>query len=638
MRLIRMSPKARAEISSALRTVPLKVHVSGTRGEFIRFRLKPPPPVGYQSFALKVLAPSHLRGMTPTEARSRLGQTGFRRLTLGVIGRKGPGRSELQSVLVPKVRVSMVTQKYLHRAAVANRCCPNKPRCRHNNPVLAMMAGGAVAGVAGAVTNRLLRNPKGRGRSLSVPEQHQLRIARATLKMSDVGARMMGGPTKEEARNIILRLTGRWPMGNPSPILVGVGKDGNLYKVARKPSTGEWCVVAYVKDSFGGWKRHEGKTYYGDSKQDAIGTFNYIMGPKGPTAQNPLTKRESKKILRDALTAGDAARVMGSPHREFFLGRAAGKANIVKVHGPKKMHARAWSVERAAGRMGTSASRVRAHRNPGVEGFYVWSRTTSVAWYPTRPEAERVAKQMNYRGGTHYTVRAAGPIATLAKRAHRNPGMVRAYRVPGGCEGQVASTLRSLFVWAQAQDGQVLTIGKPSIVAKVIRHVCGQKTGTVSKNPGAAQNVINVPFRAGKKYSVAQIEKWVLTHGTPAMKNRFTMAMAQYKKFHKGAMPRFITYQTYKMGSHPGISDVEFGVSEGHEWMAAYQVPRSSGKWMDKESGGRYVHAHGDSDIDVDVKRPVNLSKLPMRFHTPDGKAVGVIPSKNVKIGEWYEG
>ena len=160
----------------------------------------------------------------------------------------------------------------------------------------------------------------------------------------------------------------------------------------------------------------------------------------------------------------------------------------------------------------------------------------------------------------------------------------------------------------------------------------------VHRNPGTEQSVITVPFRQGRKYSVTQVQNWVERHGTPAMKKRFAQAMAQYRRFHKGSLPKFITYSLYKMGSHQGISDVEFGVSEGREWMAAYQVPRSSGKWMDKASGGRYVHAHGDSDIEVDIKRPVKLSKLPMRFHTPDGKAVGVIPSKNVKIGEWYEG
>jgi hypothetical protein len=48
-------------------------------------------------------------------------------------------------------------------------------------------------------------------RYLSVPEQHQLKIARKTLTYSDVGARIMGGMTKAEARQVILKLTGRKP-------------------------------------------------------------------------------------------------------------------------------------------------------------------------------------------------------------------------------------------------------------------------------------------------------------------------------------------------------------------------------------------------------------------------------------------
>jgi hypothetical protein len=531
------------------------------------------------------------------------------------------------------------------RAARKNRCCPNPSRCRHNrakhhrNTILPMMAGGLMAGVSGAIATRLLRNS--------------------------------------------------------SPVLSGIAKDGVLYKVARKASTGEWCVTAYVPVPGGGWKRHEGKTYYGDSKEDAVGTFNYIMGPKGPTVMNnrggrwyvglgkgyqrevffsrrkptegthrskflavvgpykssaeasrklalmnPLSRHESAVILQDSrawLRAGRRIKATTTHpdwgEADYQRGRVDGLTQTVLRYGPRKARMLATKISKKAGFLA----------NPGVEGFFVWSHSggqggQSVAWYPKREEADRVAKQLNYRGGSHYTVVAAGPIATLSKGVRRNPGSVRAYRVPSGYEAKVASTLRNLFVWAQAQDGRVLTIGKPSIVAKVIRHVCGKKVGTALKNSGAEQNVINVPFRPGKKYSVAQVEKWVMAHGTPAMKKRFAMSMAQYKRFHKGSLPKFITYSQYKMGSHPGISDVEFGVSEGHEWMAAYQVPRSSGKWVDQASGGRYVHAHGDSDIDVDVKKPVKLSKLPMRFHTPDGKAVGVIPSKNVKIGEWYEG
>lgn len=47
--------------------------------------------------------------------------------------------------------------------------------------------------------------------ALSVPQQHQLRIARQTLRLSDLGARILGGPTKEEARRTIQELTGKRP-------------------------------------------------------------------------------------------------------------------------------------------------------------------------------------------------------------------------------------------------------------------------------------------------------------------------------------------------------------------------------------------------------------------------------------------
>ena len=38
---------------------------------------------------------------------------------------------------------------------------------------------------------------------LNVPERHQLAIARSTLRMSDTGAMIMGGMTKEEARQFL---------------------------------------------------------------------------------------------------------------------------------------------------------------------------------------------------------------------------------------------------------------------------------------------------------------------------------------------------------------------------------------------------------------------------------------------------
>jgi hypothetical protein len=51
--------------------------------------------------------------------------------------------------------------------------------------------------------------PKPKDEELSVPDRHQLAIAKKTLQMSDAGARIMGGMTKEEARAIIKKLTGK---------------------------------------------------------------------------------------------------------------------------------------------------------------------------------------------------------------------------------------------------------------------------------------------------------------------------------------------------------------------------------------------------------------------------------------------
>ncbi len=41
---------------------------------------------------------------------------------------------------------------------------------------------------------------------LTVPEKHQLAIAKSTLKMSDAGAMIMGGMTKKEARDFLKKI------------------------------------------------------------------------------------------------------------------------------------------------------------------------------------------------------------------------------------------------------------------------------------------------------------------------------------------------------------------------------------------------------------------------------------------------
>ena len=41
---------------------------------------------------------------------------------------------------------------------------------------------------------------------MTVFEQHQLKIARRTMQMSDVGAKIMGGMTKPEAKEFLARM------------------------------------------------------------------------------------------------------------------------------------------------------------------------------------------------------------------------------------------------------------------------------------------------------------------------------------------------------------------------------------------------------------------------------------------------
>lgn len=84
-----------------------------------------------------------------------------------------------------------------------------------------------------------------------------------------------------------------------------------------------------------------------------------------------------------------------------------------------------------------------AMSNPGPDGFYVWGRSQSVGWYATRGEAERVAQQLNYRGGTHYTVRPAGRIAMRS-----NPGP--SFVVIDSQTGRVAYTKRATGVGSAA--------------------------------------------------------------------------------------------------------------------------------------------------------------------------------------------
>lgn len=62
-------------------------------------------------------------------------------------------------------------------------------------------------------------------------------------------------------------------------------------------------------------------------------------------------------------------------------------------------------------------------------------------------------------------------------------GSVNTFKVKRGMEGRVASLLRNMFIWAKAQDGEVMTLAKPSIAKKVIAHIEKGGAGWTRENP-----------------------------------------------------------------------------------------------------------------------------------------------------------
>lgn len=118
-------------------------------------------------------------------------------------------------------------------------------------------------------------------RTLSVPEQHQLKIARDSLKMPDAMLGVMGGPSKVEAREIVKRLTGKTPKENPGTKGERItARDVNVLKNAN----GYW-VLSTIKDG------HRVQNVYGDyTKREAMREF--LAAVNGPQ-KNPAGRAKA---------------------------------------------------------------------------------------------------------------------------------------------------------------------------------------------------------------------------------------------------------------------------------------------------------------------------------------------------------
>ena len=234
-----------------------------------------------------------------------------------------------------------------------------------------------------------------------------------------------------------------------------------------------------------------------------------------------------------------------------------------------------------------------------------------------------------------YQLRSAGIIggsktqSVLVPKSRVKQVVARYVKTPKFRKLAISNPILATLGFNPSGNGKHLT--KSRLVKKLGRRV--------SANPSTTE--INIPFRNGQKVTPGRVRAWIssLPNG-PVKKllvSRFEKNMKQDRRFHLGTEPKSFTYQTVPLGASKNVTDVDFVTSEGKEWAAPYQVPRHSGKY-DPKVDGRYIHAHGDSKIDMDIRKTAKRKRLPERFHTADGRFVGVVPSRNVRIGAWYTG
>jgi len=171
-------------------------------------------------------------------------------------------------------------------------------------------------------------------RTLTVPQKHQLRIARSTLKMSDAGANIMGGPTKAEALEIIKKLT-------------------------RNPAEAQQIVADY-------WGKRAPRT----------GT---ILDAIHPGSRVTIVDRFGKQHSGRAVMLGPAGWVlnMGGPHGTPGIADAE---NIVKVKNPYEDGSPKTREEIHAARRKEQAEVKRALAAAGIRAKVSHGRGTAWGW------------------------------------------------------------------------------------------------------------------------------------------------------------------------------------------------------------------------------------------------------------------
>lgn len=364
-----------------------------------------------------------------------------------------------------------------------------------------------------AESGRILRTARGlvrRAHGEAAPARHIM--GGAALGMSSV----VEGYGPRAARRAVVKIRERIgvstnPAGEGPAKLREVAKSVGLHIDTWAPGDGVTRYRFFTKPS---------DYFAGDGLYTALGLKEawcflrgYVAAKMGPLS-NPLTKAESKRLKQwYEVALADARR----EHAKGNLTQASYYNGLASGYYQAEAHFRAhdpappvWENPRGRKIVRQDIElAVRTLSRPGtVAEIDALSRELVGKWfkgYPYELESFIVGKLNRMRGDSEFPV-GQNPVMTgtaqdfiskkigtlvregypqkqavaiaysMARKAgYRVParpnGSVRAYKVPSGLEAKVASMLRNAFIWAQARDGEVLTLARPEIVKRAIAYV-----------------------------------------------------------------------------------------------------------------------------------------------------------------------
>lgn len=118
------------------------------------------------------------------------------------------------------------------------------------------------------------------------------------------------------------------------------------------------------------------------------------------------------------------------------------------------------------------------------------------------------------------------------------------------------------------------------------------------------------------KIPLAKFESWLRSHGTPEEIHRYKQSVIAYKRFHKGALPEFVTRKCVDVGAGKKLLGRSFAYSMGKSPFEPYVTPRGSGKGANKA----YLHEY---------------ETMPEGVTVPSGKVVIKPLEGKTHISDW---